>query len=841
MRVSLSWLRELVDIPESTTADDLAELAVVRGLEIEEIHRPEVTGPVVVGRVLSAEPEIHKNGRTVRWCQVDVGEDTPRGIVCGAPNAAAGGLVVVSLPGAVLPGGFEISARRTYGHVSDGMICSVRELGLGNEHDGILRLDQGTGPTADAAPGTPAVPLLGLGDTVLEFAVTPDRGYALSMRGVAREIAGALDVPFADPAPEAAAWADEAGADAPFRIEDPRCARVTAVTLSGFDGAAASPSWLSGRLVAAGFRSISLVVDVTNYVLIELGQPTHAYDADRLTGQVVVRAARPGERLTTLDGTDRALDPADVVIADDTGPVGLAGVMGGAATEIGPGTTRLLLESAGFDPVSTARTVRRHRLGSEASRRFERGVDPTLSARAARRVAQLLVDLGGAVADGPGGLDGSRVGLGPAESSPAPVELDLALPQRVLGTAVPAQTAVAALEQVGCTLTGASGVVQVTPPPWRPDITDPYDLVEEVGRVLGYETIAPTQPRAPLGGGLSVAHRRRRAVVAALVGAGLVESPSYPFVSTEALDRLGIGAGDDRRRLVRLSNPVAGTDPYLRTTLLPGLVGVLRRNLGRAADGGTAGFALFDLGPVVRAPDGGAPLHAPRPRVDARPTGAELAELVASLPEQPTHLAAVLTGHREPAGWWGPGRDATWSDAVEVARTAGAAVGVEVTTEAAEVAPWHPGRCAALSAGPVPLGHAGEVHPRVCAALDLPPRTVALELDLDALFAAAPAGPSPVSPSPFPVAKADLAFVVGAEVPAAELTAAVRAGAGPLLESLRIFDVYTGPQVPTGRRSVAYALRLRAPDRTLAEAEVAAAVDGAVQEAAERVGAVLRS
>ena len=850
MRVPLSWLRELVDIPESMTADEVADLAVARGLEIEQVHRPEVTGPVVIGRVLSAEPETHKNGKTVRWCQVDVGEDAPRGIVCGAPNAAAGGLVVVSLPGAVLPGGFAISARRTYGHVSDGMICSVRELGLGDEHDGILRLDETTGPASHAEPGTPAVPLLGLGDTVLEFAVTPDRGYALSMRGVAREVAGALGVPFADPAPDTAPWADAAGPDAPFRIEDPRCARVTAVALSGFDGAAASPAWLSGRLVAAGFRSISLVVDVTNYVLVELGQPTHAYDADRLAGQAVVRAARAGERLTTLDGTERTLDPGDLVIADDTGPVGLAGVMGGEATEIGPGTTRLLLESASFDPVSTARTVRRHRLGSEASRRFERGVDPTLSARAARRVAQLLVELGGAVADGPGGVDGTRVGLDPAASSPAPVQLDLALPGRVLGTPVPAATAVAALEQVGCAVAGTAGTVAVTPPPWRPDVTDPYDLVEEVGRVVGYESIAPTVPRVPLGRGLSVAHRRRRAVVAGLVGAGLVESPSYPFLSTEALDRLGIGEGDARRRLVRLSNPVSATEPYLRTTLLPGLAGVLRRNLGRAADDGTGGFALFDLGPVVLAPAGGAPLAAPRPRVDARPAESELDDLVASLPDQPTHLAVVLCGRREPAGWWGPGRDATWSDAVEVVRTAAATVGVRVTAAAAEVAPWHPGRCAVLSVvatgapgagGTVALGHAGELHPRVCAALELPPRTVAAEIDLDALFAAAPAAPTPVSPSTFPVAKADLAFVVGTGVPAAALTDAVRAGAGELLESLRIFDVYTGPQVEPGRRSVAYALRLRAPDRTLAEAEVAAAVDGAVREAAERVGAVLRS
>lgn len=848
MRVPLSWLHELIDLPDDLVAEQIAEAAVTRGLELEEIHRPELSGPIVVGRVLSAEPEPQRNGKTIRWCSVDVGEQQPRGIVCGAPNAEAGGLVVVSLPGAVLPGGFAISARKTYGHVSDGMICSVRELGLGQEHDGILRLDQRGGAAAAAAPGTPAADLLGLGETVLEFAVTPDRGYCLSMRGVAREIAGALGLAFTDPAPTAAPWpaATDRGTDpgnvrpdAPFRIEDPRCARVTAVRLSEVDGSAASPSWLAGRLVAAGFRPLGLVVDVTNYVLVELGQPTHAYDADRLVGAAVVRAARPGERLTTLDGTDRALHPADLVIADDTGPVGLAGVMGGAATEIGPDTTRLLLESASFDPVTVARTARRHHLGSEASRRFERGVDPELSARAARRVADLLVELGGAHADSPGGADGVRVGTVPAR--PADIELDLALPQRIIGTPVGEAVTRAALVEVGCAVPTRAGTVPVTPPSWRPDLTDPYDLVEEVARVVGYETITPRLPRAPMGGGLSLAHRRRRAVMAALVGAGYVESPSYPFLSEADLDRLDIGPGDERRRLVRLSNPIDGTAPHLRTTLLPGLLGVLVRNRGRSADLGSGGFALVDIGPVVLGPAGGAPLAAPRPPVDARPDDAQIRALTAALPDQPTHLAVVLAGRREPGGWWGPGRDAGWVDAVAAVHTAAGAVGVEVRATAAVAAPWHPGRCAAVSAGPVRLGHAGELHPRVCAALDLPPRTVAAEIDLDALFAAAPAAVAPAVPSPFPPARTDLALVLGADVPAGELTAAVRAGAGPLLESLRVFDVYTGDQVPAGHRSVAVALRFRAPDRTLAEAELAAATDAAVRSAADRVGAVLRS
>ncbi len=876
MRVPESWLRELVDVPAGVTIETLADLAVARGLEVEEIHRPEVAGPLVVGRVLTAVEEPQRNGKTIRWCSVDVGQDEPRGIVCGAPNAETGALVVVSLPGAVLPGGFAIAARKTYGHVSDGMICSSRELGLGTDHDGILRLDAAEA-TAGLAPGTDAVALLGLGETVLDLAVTPDRGYCLSMRGVAREIAGALRVPFTDPAPTAGggeaamtAGGGEAGPGSRprrFRIEDPRCARVASVELTGIDPTTPSPSWLSSRLTAAGLRPVSLVVDVTNLVLVELGQPTHAYDADRLTGQVVVRAARGGERLRTLDGTERTLDGADLVIADDTGPVGLAGVMGGQATEIGPTTTRVLVESASFDPVTVARTARRHKLGSEASRRFERGVDPALATGGATRVAQLLADLAGARV-----VSRDVVGHPVVDGAPAAMSFDLTLPARVLGTPVTPGEAAAALAEVGCRLTTVDGApivdaahaaaipehdldpepdpdpdtdsdtnVVVAPPTWRPDLTDPYDLVEEVGRVVGYDRIPSELPRATPGGGLTRRHRRRRAVVAALVDGGLVESPSAPFIAAAALDALGIGADDERRRVVRVSNPIAATEPNLRTTLLPGLAGVARRNLGRSSEGaGRDGVALFDVGPVVLAPPGGVPLSAPRPGVAGRPSGAELAALDAALPQQPVHLAVLLTGHRD-GGWWGPGRPTSWVDAVGAVTLAAGAVGVILTAAAAETAPWHPGRCAALSVGEQVVGHAGELHPRVCAALELPARTAAAEIDLDALFAAAPDVAAPVVPSPFPPARVDLALVVGAGVPAAEVERAVRGGAGPLLESVQLFDVYSGPQVPSGHRSLAFALELRAADRTLAESEVAVVAAAAVAGAAEQVGAVLRS
>ena len=838
MRVPVSWLRELVPAAAEVDVDALAELAVARGLEVEEIHRAKVSGPLVVGRILSSEPEPQKNGKTIRWCSVDVGEAAPRGIVCGAPNAATGALVVVSLPGAVLPGGFAIAARKTYGHVSDGMICSERELGLGEGHDGILVLDDADLPAA--VPGAPAAELLGLGEEVIELAVTPDRGYCLSMRGVAREIAGALGVDFEDPVLPISTPAIAAlfQTPVPIVLEDGRCARFSQATLEGIDGSARSPDWLRSRLILAGFRPISLIVDVTNYVLIEFGQPTHAYDLDTIVSPITVRAARSGERLRTLDGVDRELDPEDLLITDTTGPIGLAGVMGGERTEIGAATTRVLVESASFDPVSIARTVRRHKLPSEASRRFERTVDSALSAPAAFRVAELLMKHGGGHPAAGEWFRVSATGTPPTE--PPAIELPAQLPTRLLGRPVGDGDVVAALRQVGCAVHAVGDALAVTPPSWRPDLTDPYDLVEEVARVVGYDSIPSRVPAAPPGPGLTTAQQRRRAVLAALVGAGFVESPSYPFVSAAVLDTLRIPAGDDRRRLVRVSNPIAGTEPFLRTTLLPGLLAVARRNLGRGADGGQ-GLALADVGPVVLAPVDGSPLHAPRPPVDSRPDELAVKELVAALPVQPLHLAVVLTGDRDPAGWSGPGRSANWADAVAAVEAVAAAVGVTVGSVAAAVAPWHPGRCAAVWAGPVLLGHAGELHPAICRALELPERSVAAEIDLDALLAAAPDSPVPVSPSSFPPAKVDLAVVVPDDVPAADVEAALRSGAGELLESLRLFDIYAGPQVASGHRSLAYALRLRAPDRTLSDAEVQASVSGAVSAAGTAVGAVLRS
>ena len=822
MRAPLSWLREYADLPPDVTGRTLAERLIAAGLEVESVEQPgaEITGDVRIGRALAFTDEEHSNGKTIRWCTVDVGEAQPRGIVCGALNFAEGDLVVVALPGATLPGGFEIAARKTYGHVSDGMICSARELGLGDDHEGILVLPPGTSEV-----GADAASVLGLRDEVLDIAVTPDRGYALSIRGIAREAATAYGVEFRDPADVEPL---PGGDGHPGVIDDATAAdRLVLRTVKGLDPTAVTPLELQRRLILCGMRPVSLAVDVTNYVMLEMGQPLHAFDRGRLDGPIVVRRAAPAEQLETLDHVTRDLDALDVLITDGSGAIGLAGTMGGTTTEIDERTTDLVIEAAHFAPTAVARMSRRHKLSSEASRRFERGVDPELPPAASARAVRLLSELGDATYAG-----GTEVNL-PRET--VPIAYDAARPARTAGMPIPVEQVVTHLRAVGCQVEGPpEGRLTVTPPPWRPDLAQPADLDVEVIRLVGYDSIPGFLPQAPAGPGLSERQRLRRRIGMALAHAGYVEAPSYPFIGAEALDALMLPADDDRRNPVRLANPLSNEEPLLRTTLLPGLLAALRRNIGR----GNTGLALFEVGNVVRpGPDPLPP--APRPAVDRRPSDAEIAALDASLPAQPERVAVVLAGDAELPGWWGPGRHGGWADVIEAARILARQARVELTVRADPHAPWHPGRCAALVVGDTVVGHAGELHQRVVAALGLPDRTCAMELDLD-LMGFAPAPVEAPRISTYPVATQDVALVVDAAVPAASVEAALRDGAGGLLESLRLFDLYRGDQRGDGQVSLAYTLRFRAPDRTLTVEEVTAARTSAVEEAARRTGAALR-
>ncbi|NYI72398.1 phenylalanyl-tRNA synthetase beta chain [Naumannella cuiyingiana] len=835
MRAPIGWIREYADLRDDLDPVELREQLTRGGLEVEAIDRAgaDVTGPVVVGRVESFTDEPQKNGKIIRWCAVDVGEYNatsevtgggPRGIVCGAHNFAAGDLVVVALPGAVLPGDFAISARKTYGHISDGMICSARELGLGDEHEGILVLPPTDDHGVALRPGQDAADALRLREDVLDVAVTPDLAYCLSIRGIAREAALANDVTFTDPV-EQPVPAETAGGW-PVRLETPKASLYTMITVDGIDPTRPTPQFITRRLQLSGVRPISLTVDVTNYVMLEIGQPLHAFDADKVAGAIVVREAAAGERLTTLDDKDRELQPGDLLITDDSGPIGLAGVMGGASTEISDASTRVIIESAVFDRIQVGRTSRRLKLVSEASRRFERGIDADAAYAAALRAADLLTTHGG------GSVTGTTV-VGKVAPMPAQ-RIDATLPGRVLGAPIGTGEVIDILERSGVEVTALGDSLSLVPPTWRGDLIDPFDYVEEVGAKWGVDRIEPVVPTAPVGRGLTRGQRGRRAVNRAAIAAGFVEVLSFPFISVEDLDRLGVPDDDPRRDLVTLANPLSDRQPNLRSSLLPGLFGAVARNTSRSNDD----LALFETGTVFT---GAARPSAPVPPVDRRPSDAELSALAAALPDQPWHFAGVLTGQWDPPGWTGPARPVGWQHAVALAELAARSVGVRLDRRAAEQAPWHPGRCAALLVGEEVIGYAGELHPSVIAAYGLPERTCAVELDLDRLLAHAPALGVVTPVSGHPVAKEDVALVVDEEITAAQVQRALAAGAGELLESVRLFDIYRGPQVGDGRKSLAYALRFRAPDRTLTDAEAAQARDAAVARAAEETGAVQRA
>ncbi|GAB2913387.1 MULTISPECIES: phenylalanine--tRNA ligase subunit beta [Streptomyces] len=839
MRVPLSWLREYVDLPATETGRDVQAKLVSAGLEVETVEQlgADLKGPLVVGQVLTIE-ELEGFKKPIRFCTVDVGTANgtgePQEIVCGARNFAVGDKVVVVLPGAVLPGGFAISARKTYGRNSHGMICSSDELGMGDDGTkGIIVLPPET------EVGKDAIELLELVDEVLDIAVTANRGDCLSIRGVARETAIAYGLPLRDPA-----LLDVPGPNAfghPVQVSDPfGCDRFTARTVTGLDPEARSPIWLKRRLQKVGMRPISLAVDITNYVMMELGQPLHAYDRNLVQGTIGVRRATEGEKIVTLDGVTRKLHAEDLVITDDRGPIGLAGVMGGADTEIADhdaedganASTEVVIEAAHFDQVSIARTARRHKLSSEASRRFERGVDPLAASAAAQRTVDLLVLLAGGTAD-------AGVTEVIAPSAPHTIAVPADHPDKVAGVVYGRETVVRRLQEVGCDVYGQDELI-VTVPSWRPDLADINDLAEEVIRLEGYENLPSTLPKPPSGRGLTHRQRLHRRVGRALAGAGYVEAPNYPFISEQVFDQLGLDADDPARRVVRLTNPLSDEEPALRTSLLPGLLGALRRNDGR----GSHDLALFETGLVFQPrAEQGVAVALP---VDRRPTDEEIATLDAALPEQPRHVAVVLAGAREQAGWWGKGRPADWADAVEAGRVVAREAGAELIVRKGQYGPWHPGRCAefvvVVDGAERVVGHAGELHPRVVKALGLPARTCAAELDLDVLEQVGDDTPQAPSISSFPVATQDVALVVDEFVPHTEVEAALREGAGELLEGIRLFDVYeNAEQLGEGRKSLAYALRFRAGDRTLTVDEASAARDAAVALAGERTGAVLRS
>jgi phenylalanyl-tRNA synthetase beta chain len=817
MRAPLSWIKEFVEIPASITAEQISDALIRVGFEVEEIiHQgADLTGPLKFAKVVSIE-EITEFKKPIRYVGIDCGESETRYVICGATNFAVGDLVVAALPGAVLPGDFAIGARETYGKTSNGMICSARELGISDEHAGILVFAEG-----EVTVGADAIEALHINDVIFDVAVNPDRGYALSIRGIAREVAGSLDLKFTDPVDALRTLKfEETGKGVAAKIADRSTASVFYLrTLSNFDPKATTPIWMRRRIEKMGMRSISLVVDVTNYVMLELGQPLHAFDKSKIKGGLTIKVAGKAQKFKTLDGVERTLDPNDLMVCDDEQPLALAGTMGGLSSEISETTTDIALEAVHFCEVCIAKNSRRHKLSSEASRRLERRVDPSLAEFASARFVQLLTAHSSAqhVATV---VDGEPI-------YPPLVTIDPGYVSKTLGFEIPAKQVADLLRVIGCDVDEKSFTVD--PPSWRADLLTAADFTEEVARMIGYDKIPSILPPRPLHATLTSTQKRRRAVATMLASRGFAEVQTFPFTNQSTIDSMGFVG--ERASTYKVANPMSEEFPLMRVHLVPGLIEVAQRNISR----GAKDFAIFEMGSIFRSSQKLVP--AISPDLSERPGRKIIDEIFASVPPQGYHVAGLLVGKIENENWQGKARSYNWQDAIAFAQDVLALCNLEWTVARSDLAPWHPGRCAELIVDGKAVAHAGELHPRIVAAYGLPERSVAFAVALSALPDSVLVRPTTVGT--MPAAVQDVALIVESTISAADVENALREGAGDLLESITLFDRYD--KIGDGKISLAFTLVFRAQDRTLTGEEVSAMREAATAVAASKYGAVVRT
>ena len=776
MRVTLDWLREFVDLP--TNDPEAIALALESlGLGVESLEPIQYRfSDVVVGKVIEVKP--HPNADKVRLTKVDIGSEVLE-IVCGAWNFEEGAIVPVAVPGAVLKGDFTITERDIRGVTSHGMICSEQELELGEDAEGIMVLD-GDYPDAATHLGESFESLLPVNDVVFDIDVTPNRPDLMSVYGIARELAAYYDVPLRNPEFPLDTDNEPAGTSVTI-LDDEACPRFVGREVDNII-VGPSPHWMRARLEASGVRPINNVVDASNYAMIEFGHPTHAFDRDRLGDTIVVRRAEGGESITTLDDVDRMLEPGDIVVGDAERPVAVAGVMGGADTEVDDDTQRALIEAAYWDPPSILLTGRRLDLRSEASARFERGMDPEACRHAADRVAQLLAKYAGATVAG-------IVDEYPAPPSPVVIELTMAEIERLLGIGIDSETAADYLTRLGFDLDGSDPLI-VTVPTRRPDVTRPADLIEEVARLHGYDEI-PGRVRSGTGGGLPFAERRLRKLRSVMAGAGYHEVFLFSFIGDPDLDLLGLPESDPARTGIRVMNPLREEEGVMRTTLLPGLLSAAALNQSRRVDD----VQLFEIGTVfLPGPD--------------------------KLPDQPERVGFVAAGTRT-GGWDRMGSGYDVYDATGLWETVAKALDLpDAGVQRVQRAPFHRGRAAAVTIGGEMIGIVGEIDPAVAVAAGLEGRVIAGEIDVAPLQV--DRGPWEFTrPSHYPPQVFDLAFQVSDEVGAGAVLDAIKVAAGDLLERLEVFDVYDGSTLEEGSKSIAIKLTLRAPDRTLSDKEAA--------------------
>jgi len=806
MKAPLSWLREYV--PIEMDVEELASRLALTGTEVERVTEvgvpgdPENLSRFVVGKVL--ECGRHPDADKLSVCLVEVGDGAPRTIVCGAPNVAAGQTVAVVLPGGVMPEGTVIKQAKLRGVLSAGMILSEAELGLAAKSPGIMVL-----PDAWTA-GERLIDHFALSDWVLEVEVTPNRPDCLSIRGLAREIAAITKAPFSEDLAYRVQWGERT-VDQDIAIEVPApdlCPRYAGRVIRGVT-LGESPLWLKARLCHVGMRPISNVVDVTNYVMWALGQPLHAFDLHTIRGgRIIVRRAHAGESLITLDGEHRVLTPDMLVIADAEQASVVAGVMGGLDSEITENTTDILLEGANFAGPSIMRTSAALGLRSEASTRYEKGLDPEMVPLALDLACNMFVELcGGQVS----------VGTIDVRTDPRPqpaLKLRPARVEAVLGTPVDVAEMAAILSRLGCVAEKKGADLIVVPPTYRADLEREIDLIEEVARIHGLERIPSTLPARRSGrGGLTTGQARMRQVEDLMAGAGLCQVIAYSFGDEKWPDRLRLAPGDPRRSTVVITNPLSIDQSVMRTMLLPGLLSVAQRNVSVREEQ----VPIFEVGRVFV------------------PTEAEL-------PDEQTHLGILVSGRWGADSWLRSGVAVDYFLAKGFIDRLSAALRVPLGFERAHEPFLHPGKSANVKdAAGHALGWLGEVHPLVSQAHDLRGPVVAVELDVGLLLQAARENVEFRDLMAYPVVEQDVALVVDTGVSASALVDSLRRAGGALLEDVTVFDLYEGSQVGTGKKSLALRLSFRAADRTLSEAEVNRLREQMLRAAASDVGAELRS
>ncbi len=669
--------------------------------------------------------------------------------------------------------------------------------------------------------GEDAIAGLQINDVIFDVAVNPDRGYALSIRGIAREVAGALGLTFNDPVDKLRDLKfDEIGEGVSAKIADDSTASVFYLrTLTNFDQKASTPIWMRRRIEKMGMRSISLVVDVTNYVMLELGQPLHAFDKSKIKGGLTVKRADKAQEFITLDGQTRMLHPEDLVVCDDEQPLALAGTMGGLFSEITDSTTDIALEAVRFDPMCIAKNSRRHKLSSEASRRLERSVDPSLAQFASARFVQLLTAHSSAkyVATS---VDGEPV------YAPL-VTIDPTYISRILGFEVAPEKIAEILRTIGCDVDESSFTID--PPSWRSDLLTAADFAEEVARMIGYDKIPSILPPRPKHASLTSVQKRRRAIASMLAGRGLAEVQTFPFTNQATIDSMGFVG--ERAATYEIANPMSEEFPLMRVHLVPGLIEVAARNISR----GAKDFAIFEMGSIFRSSQ--KLVASISPDLKSRPSAKQIEEIFASVPPQAYHVAGLLVGKIENENWQGKARSYSWQDAIEYAEDILSLCNLSWSIKRSDFAPWHPGRCAELIVDGKAVAHAGELHPRIIEKYGLPERSVAFAVGLSALPESPLVRPSRVGT--MPAALQDVALIVDQSVAAADLEAALREGAGDLLESITLFDRYD--KIGDGKVSLAFTLVFRAEDRTLTGEEVSAMREAATDLAGKKFGAVVRT